>query len=182
MPATATVFRPVWSKRLIQPRRCIFPFPTALSKLKAQLEKLRHVSGVECLCTGIREIGRDVSEVICHVVATGELIHLIKIADALGLDQSRNRPSRDRQCAGFHRLKFGSDAPIANDVEATDWANAKLSVRTAGPNLCRQQEHLIGSAPIDMHFLSDLSLDMYLDIDWREHARNRRRGKQHIAK
>src|SRR6516164_6187736 len=72
-----------------------------LSHAEAEVVELSHIDRIEGLRAGIDKIGRNVSEVVGHVVALGEQMELVETAHALA-----GRTAPFRPCAGSPRRRF----------------------------------------------------------------------------
>ncbi len=66
----------------------------------------------------------DDGEIVIGAVPLAQFVELVEIADALVLDQGGDGAAGDRQRARLDLLPFRRDAPIANDEDAADWADA----------------------------------------------------------
>src|SRR5262245_6014296 len=126
----------------------------ALSKLEAELEQLRYVFGVERFGARVGEVIRNIGEVVSDVIAPRELVHLIEIADALGLDQGGDGAPSDSQSACLYGLELRSYAPVTNDIEAAYWVDDKFCVSAACPDLSWKQEQLVRRSALHLPSLS----------------------------
>src|SRR5262249_55929005 len=121
-------------------------------------------------------------EIVLHLIAPSQFVHLVEITNALSLDQRRDRPPGDSERACLNDLVFGRNAAVPNDVKPASRIDAESGIYASGPNLRRQQEGLVGGTTVHMHLLTDLPLHFDLNVDWGKHARNSRRCTQHISK
>src|SRR5438876_11111330 len=83
--------------RQFQTRRRLEPGIMMASELMAALEQRDHVHLIKRFFAAYAEVGRNAGEIEVDVVALGDGVDAIQIADALVLDQRRKRPLGDRQ-------------------------------------------------------------------------------------
>src|SRR5258706_1004197 len=161
-----------WGRRVA--RRNLGPLVPFEGTLAPDLEQRSHISRFERLLERRREGLWNVGQIEIDAVALGGEIDPVEVAHPLRLDERRHRALEDAERGALDRRPIRVETRVADDVDAALPVALLCGKLLRGSGQRRRiDENLGAGAPVDVHLLVLLAVDLDIDHDRRERAGDR---------